>query len=373
VYLWEATAKASTTSMKIADKMIARRSIPFLELVIVLSLKYAVVIESFMFDVHNVQQQQRLHRHTAPTTTVSAITSRPRPPFLVLSAQTDDLSSSALSEPETDVESINGQNDDVESLVEETFRDRTSASATAIQLVTLELPDHQPMGCTVEESLDPQDEYVFVSRITKDSNSEKSGMKIGDVVVAMTGPFGNDADLSIVLDAGVEKIKRMVSAVPSDETLRIQVARGTDVFERHEIAVVDICSISESSDSDVEDCVVTFLTDGYYEDIGGSDSSSTAATIDSKDEIAKVEGDGSDDDDDDDTETEAGADGLIDSMMNMWVEDDDLPLPPTTSGITDSSNQQNTNKKPKPWSSRSSPSGTWVRDPKTGQMRNIDE
>ena len=62
------------------------------------------------------------------------------------------------------------------------------------------------MGCTVEESLDTQDEYVFVSRVTKDSNSEKSGMKIGDVIVAMTGPFGNDSDLSIVLDAGVEKM-----------------------------------------------------------------------------------------------------------------------------------------------------------------------
>ena len=155
----------------------------------------------------------------------------------------------------------------------------------------------------------------------------------------------------------------MVSAVPKDETLRIQVARGTDVLERHEIAVVDICSISESSDSDVEDCVVTYLRDGYYEDIdGGSDDSGTAT--DTRDSGKK-------NDDDDGIETDA--DGLIDSMMNMWVEEDDLPLPPTTSGIIDSSNQQSTNKKPKPWSSRSSPSGTWVRDPKTGQMRNIDE
>ena len=163
----------------------------------------------------------------------------------------------------------------------------------------------------------------------------------------------------------------MVSAVPSDETLRIQVARGTDVFERHEKAVVDICSISESSESDVEDCVVTFLRDGYYEDIGGStDSSSSAATATTDSTNNK----NTDDDDDDDTDNkEADTDGLIDSMMNLWVEEDDLPLPPTTSGITDGSNQQNTNKKPKPWSSRSSPSGTWVRDPKTGQMRNIDE
>ena len=158
----------------------------------------------------------------------------------------------------------------------------------------------------------------------------------------------------------------MVSAVPNDETLVIQVARGTDVLERHEKAVVDICSISESSDSDVENCVVTFLTDGYYDDIGGNDSSSSGSNDNTINKVTNGEGDGTDD-------NEADADVLIDSMMNMWVEEDDLPLPPTTSGITDGGSQQNSNKKPKPWSSRSSPSGTWVRDPKTGQMRNIDE
>lgn len=149
----------------------------------------------------------------------------------------------------------------------------------------------------------------------------------------------------------------MASAVPHDETLVIQVVRGTDVLERHEKAVVDICSLSESGDSDVEDCVVKFLADGYYEDIGGS-SSKTVDKIQNSDVVTDV--DLADD-----------ADGLIDNMMNMWVEEDDLPLPPSTSGITDGSNQQQ-NKKPKPWSSRSSPSGTYVRDPKTGEMRNID-
>ena len=196
--------------MKMTNKMTAKGTIPFLQLVVVLLLKYVVVIESFMFDAHNVQKQHRLRRHTAIATTVSAIASRHRPSFLVISALTDDSSSSsssALSEAETGVETTNnGQSTDVEMLIQETFRDRTSSSATSVQLVTLELPDHQPMGCTVEESLDPQDEYVFVSRVAKDSNSEKSGMKIGDVIVAMTGPFGNNADLAIVLDAGVEKM-----------------------------------------------------------------------------------------------------------------------------------------------------------------------
>lgn len=73
------------------------------------------------------------------------------------------------------------------------------------ELVTLSLPDHQPMGCTVEESLDANDEYVFVSRITEGGNADQAGLQVGDVVVALTGPFGGN-DLSVVLDAGVDKM-----------------------------------------------------------------------------------------------------------------------------------------------------------------------
>jgi len=67
---------------------------------------------------------------------------------------------------------------------------------------------------------------------------------------------------------------------------------------------------------------------------------------------------------------EESADCMIDDMFNLWA--DELPPPPTTSGITDTSNGQTPGGKPKPWSARSSPSGTYVRDPKTGEMRNID-
>ena len=50
---------------------------------------------------------------------------------------------------------------------------------------------------------------------------------------------------------------------------------------------------------------------------------------------------------------------------------DELPMPPTTTGIIDP-DASTSSSKPKPWSSRSSPSGTFVRDPVTGEMRNID-
>jgi hypothetical protein len=54
----------------------------------------------------------------------------------------------------------------------------------------------------------------------------------------------------------------------------------------------------------------------------------------------------------------------------MW--DEDLPPQSTASESTDMSDEASA-KKVKPWSSRSSGSGTYVRDPETGEMRNIDE
>jgi hypothetical protein len=163
----------------------------------------------------------------------------------------------------------------------------------------------------------------------------------------------------------------MVGAVAKDETLVIQVARGTDVLERHEQAVVDICSISETGDKDVEDCVVNFLADGYYEDIGGSRSGSSSSTRSKGDNDESTTGTVNSDESKDDIDN-VDADELIDDMFNLWVAEDDLPVPPTNSGIVDSNSGQQQNQKPKPWSSRSSPSGTFVRDPKTGQMKNID-
>lgn len=88
-------------------------------------------------------------------------------------------------------------------------------------------------------------------------------------------------------------------------------------------------------------------------------------------------------DSDDDTEC------LLDSIYGLWA--DELPMSvydKSLSITTDDNNNNNNNSKSvnpnsknaaaataavKPWSSRSSPSGTWVRDPATGMMRNIDE
>lgn len=136
-----------------------------------------------------------------------------------------------------------------------------------------------------------------------------------------------------------------MGSVADDETLVLQLARGTSVFERHEAAIVELCQSPGASDKQVEDCVVDFLSFGYDTTVADDEGTEECSTDDES------------------------ADCMIDDMYNLWA--DELPLPPTTSGITDA-RDEDTASKPKPWSARSSPSGTFVRDPVTGEMRNID-
>jgi hypothetical protein len=138
-----------------------------------------------------------------------------------------------------------------------------------------------------------------------------------------------------------------VSSVPDEEPLTVQIVRGTNILERHETAIVDMCNMQGASEKEVENCVVDFLSGGY-----------------------DLEEDDDNDDEADLSIDEDDSEDLLDGMMNLWAGE--VLLPPTTSGITDQINGDTRAKKPKPWSSRSSGSGTWVRDPKTGEMRNID-
>lgn len=214
------------------------------------------------------------------------------------------------------------------------------------QVLTIEMAEHVPLGCTVEESLHKDDDVIFISKLTQEGHAEKARLQVGDVIVGVTGLFGQ---MTSTIDTDIEKIKKMVSAVLDEDPLTIQVARGTNILERHESAVVDLCNMSGTNDKDVEDCVVNYIAGGYDYD-----------TVDDNDVVDESLCQN-------DEETEC----LIDGMMNLWA--DELPLPSTTSGITDQTSNPSTAKKPKPWSSRSSGSGTWVRDPKTGNMRNIDK
>ena len=64
------------------------------------------------------------------------------------------------------------------------------------------------------------------------------------------------------------------------------------------------------------------------------------------------------------------AECLIDQLYSSW--DEDMPGGGEKAAEESPAEEGAKKKKPPPWSSRSSPSGTFVRNPKTGKMENID-
>jgi len=238
------------------------------------------------------------------------------------------------------------------------------------QLLELSIFPHRPLGCTVEESLAALEEsvssssssahnYVFVSKIVPGGNAEQAGLQTGDVLVGLSGLF--DGEIMDVTHVGVEKIKGLVGCRNEDEPLVVRVVRGTSISDRHEEALVELCSNPGSSDSEVEQCLLDFLQAGYYDENSGPINGFTAAK--------EVEAPS--------LSIEEDADGLVDNLCNMWAND----IPGTSSAAAVAAaaaavhpNERGNAPEPKvkPWSSRSSPSGTWVRDPATGKMRNLD-
>jgi hypothetical protein len=120
------------------------------------------------------------------------------------------------------------------------------------------------------------------------------------------------------------------------------IARGSDVMERHELALVELCIVGD--DAETADCINQIYS---YEDDFIEDGEMAAC------------------DEDDGTEC------LLDSMWDTWSEG--LPINSDNEHGIEEDASKKKKKKVAPWSSRSSPSGTYVRDPKTGKMVNIDE
>lgn len=60
---------------------------------------------------------------------------------------------------------------------------------TGTESLVLELKQHKPMGCTVEESLADRN-ILFVSSVVSGGNADTTGLRVGDVLSGMTGLFG---------------------------------------------------------------------------------------------------------------------------------------------------------------------------------------
>lgn len=208
------------------------------------------------------------------------------------------------------------------------------------RLYEFELKEHKPLGCSVEESLanEPNEaKYVFVAEVNKGGNADKCGLKMGDVIVQLSGTFDEVVD---VAGLGIGKIRSLVGGRSAESPLIIRVARGSDVMERHELALVELCIIGD--DASTEECISSI----YAEDVD------VYATGDS--DMAMC-------DEDDGTEC------MLDSMWSDWSFEGKKEEEVEGEEIVEQK------KKVAPWSSRSSGSGTYVRDPKTGKLVNIDE
>lgn len=119
----------------------------------------------------------------------------------------------------------------------------------------------------------------------------------------------------------------------------------------HEEALAELCADPDKSDEEAELCVTEFLTAGYdFDDDTGKSGN-----------IGEEEGD---------VDLLDPSETMVADLQSIWAED---WLPdPVESDEKDDVVDTSSVDKPKPWSSRSSPSGTFVRDPRTGEMRNID-
>lgn len=127
-------------------------------------------------------------------------------------------------------------------------------------------------------------------------------------------------------------------------------------MEEHENKLVDLCSTLDVDDKALEDSIANYIS---------ASDDSMRAVIRSNNNNNMIDADDDNDGDDDDVTS----DNMLDEMYNLWQEE----LPETFQPKEEEEEEEAPKKsKPRPWSSRSSPSGTFVRDPRTGKMRNID-
>lgn len=156
----------------------------------------------------------------------------------------------------------------------------------------------------------------------------------------MSFPFIVD-EVITVTGLDFNKVRSLIAGRLKEDPLTIRIARGSDVMERHETALVDLCIIGE--DKATVECITKIHSpeNTYFEE---------------NKIIVNCE---------EDSDVEC----MLDSMWESWTEG--LPMPKSEEEEVEEPKKKK--KKVAPWASRSSGSGTYVRDPQTGILRNIDE
>ena len=152
-----------------------------------------------------------------------------------------------------------------------------------------------------------------------------------------------------------------------NEPFTLRVLRGTTALQDHEVALTELCSNPDTTSSEAEQCMIDYIQSGY----AIADSIVNFDNTPNNCECNILL----------DNEMDDG-DCLLNDMHSLWASD--LPMSsslqqtdkvtPISGGAAVATNRTNDNVAVvKPWSSRVSPSGTFVRDPTTGKMKNLDD
>jgi len=215
--------------------------------------------------------------------------------------------------------------------------------------LTFALNEHKPMGCTAEESLvkaEDGSKHVFISKVIQGGNADMAGVEVGDVIVGVSGSF---EDVFEVIGTGLDRVRSLIAGREKEMNLVIKVVRNTNVQTVHEKALVDLCILpeGEAKDSNLSKCIEALYGPEF--------------------EIDNVEGPKACED----TDTEC----MLDTMLESWESEVNEVM-----GIMEAEEKKNplikTEKESKGWSwskGGGSRSGTYVLDPKTRKMVNIDD
>jgi len=213
------------------------------------------------------------------------------------------------------------------------------------RFLTFTLDEHKPLGCTAEESLATGEDgakHVFVSKVTDGGNADKAGVLVGDVIVGVSGSF---EDIVEVVGSGLDRVRSLVGGRQDEMNLILKIVRNTNVLAQHEKALVDLCILpeGEGKDSNLVKCIEAL----YQSDYDIDDSEGAGSCLDTD------------------------AECMLDTMLDTWGDELDVMAGEMVEEVV--VDEVKKVKKPAPWSSRSSGSGTYVLDPKTRKMINLDD
>ena len=171
--------------------------------------------------------------------------------------------------------------------------------------------------------------------------------------------------MRIIFDVGFSK--SLIMCRHDNEPFKLSVLRGSTALSDHEVALTDLCSNPDATSTEAEQCMIDYIQGGY----AIADQNTAGSKLVNVDSVP----------DDNECFFDADEEGecLLNDMHSLWASDLPTSSSQPQNTITSENGRTGSNQQDgdvtaavKPWSSRASPSGTFVRDPMTGKMKNLD-